>query len=236
LGADFALVCLARAAYLGTFTSTPSWRLWPVDWVPFAVSGILFGLVAGISPGPMLALVVSETLRRNRRAGILVACAPLLTDAPIVIASVVVLSRLSQSNTVLGVISLLGALFLVYLAYGSLVGSPAVPDGSEKETGSLLKGVLANFLNPNPYLFWGVVGGPTILKASATALSAAVAFLICFYICLVGSKVAMALVVDRSRAIISTGAYALVIRGLGLALLAFAFLFFRDALVFFDMY
>ena len=207
-----------------------------MDWVPFAVSGILFGLVAGISPGPMLALVVSETLRRNRRAGILVACAPLLTDAPIVIASVVVLSRLSQSNTVLGVISLLGALFLVYLAYGSLVGSPAVPDGSEKETGSLLKGVLANFLNPNPYLFWGVVGGPTILKASATALSAAVAFLICFYICLVGSKVAMALVVDRSRAIISTGAYALVIRGLGLALLAFAFLFFRDALVFFDMY
>ena len=207
-----------------------------MSWAPFAISGILFGLVAGISPGPMLALVVSETLRRNQRAGILVACAPLLTDAPIVVASVVVLSRFSQSDTVLGVISLLGGLFLVYLACGSLAGSPGVPGAGEKGAGSLLKGVLANFLNPNPYLFWGVVGGPTVLKALSDGPSAAAAFLIGFYTCLVGSKVAMALVVDRSRAVISSGAYALVIRGLGLALLAFALLFFRDALRFFALF
>ena len=204
-----------------------------MSWAPFAVSGILFGLVAGLSPGPMLALVVSETLRRNRKAGILVACAPLLTDAPIVVASVFVLSKLSHSNTVLGVVSALGGLFLAYLACGSLFGAPAVPSAEEHSSGSLLKGVLANFLNPNPYLFWAVVGAPTVIKAYATGLLAPTAFLIGFYVCLVGSKAAMAVVVDRSRSFISAGIYGTVVRGLGLALLAFALLFFRDALRFF---
>ena len=33
--------------------------------LPFLLSGLLFGLVAGMSPGPLLTLVISETLRRD---------------------------------------------------------------------------------------------------------------------------------------------------------------------------
>jgi len=88
--------------------------------MPFLISGILFGLVAGISPGPLLTLVISETLKHNKREGIIVASAPILTDVPIVLLSVFILAKLSNFNFVLGIISILGALFIGYLAWESL--------------------------------------------------------------------------------------------------------------------
>ena len=82
----------------------------------FLISGILFGLIAGMSPGPLLTLVISETIRHNRKAGILIAAAPLLTDIPIILVSVLIISKLPNSNLVLGILSIMGALFIAYLA------------------------------------------------------------------------------------------------------------------------
>ncbi len=50
----------------------------------FLLQGIVLGFAAGISPGPMLGLVISQTLRYGWRAGNLVALAPLFTDIPII--------------------------------------------------------------------------------------------------------------------------------------------------------
>ena len=82
--------------------------------ISFLTSGILFGLAAGISPGPLLTLVISETLRHNRKQGIIVAIVPAVTDLPIVLLSVFILAKLSSFNLVLGAISILGALFIGY--------------------------------------------------------------------------------------------------------------------------
>ena len=64
---------------------------------------------------------------------------------------------------------------------------------------SMRKGLMANLLNPHPYLFWFVIGAPTLLKAWTTSLLAAVLFLIGLYVCLVGSKILIAWLVARSR-------------------------------------
>lgn len=56
--------------------------------IGFLLSGILLGLSGGLAPGPLLTLVASETLRHGARAGVRVALAPLLTDLPIVLATV----------------------------------------------------------------------------------------------------------------------------------------------------
>lgn len=204
----------------------------------YILSGIVFGLGAGISPGPMLALVVSETVTRGRRAGLLIACAPLITDAPIVAGAVLLMSRLARSDLALGAIAAVGALFLGTLAYKSLTSPVRVPPGEATAAGSLARGVAANFLNPNPYLFWSLVGGPTVIRAAEGGLADSglwppVAFLGGFYLCLVGSKIVIALVVDRSRRLLNTRAYTWTVRALGLALLLFALLFVRDALRFF---
>lgn len=87
----------------------------------FLISGIVFGLAAGISPGPLLTLVIAETLKHSKKEGIFVAAAPLLTDIPIVLISLFIISRVSQSDLILAVIALTGAIFIAYLGYESLV-------------------------------------------------------------------------------------------------------------------
>ena len=64
---------------------------------------------------------------------------------------------------------------------------------------SLQKGVIANFLNPSPYLFWISIGAPLIVNAWREGPIAAFSFIFIFYALLVGSKVAIALAVGKSR-------------------------------------
>ena len=83
--------------------------------------GIALGLGAGISPGPLLGLVLTSTLRRGFGAGVRVALAPLLTDAPIVLLSVFVLESLpAMAVRALGVA---GGGYVVYLGAGTLRGA-----------------------------------------------------------------------------------------------------------------
>ncbi len=50
------------------------------------VTAAFLGLSGGLTPGPLLTLVVSETLKYGTQAGIKVSLAPLLTDTPIILA------------------------------------------------------------------------------------------------------------------------------------------------------
>ncbi|MGD0905110.1 MAG: hypothetical protein ABR924_19595 [Terracidiphilus sp.] len=47
------------------------------------VSGVLLGLFCGLAPGPLLALVLAQTLRHGAREGRKIALSPLVTDAPV---------------------------------------------------------------------------------------------------------------------------------------------------------
>ena len=51
----------------------------------FLFIGLLLGLSSGISPGPLLTLVIAETLRYGLGAGIRVAITPFITDLPIIL-------------------------------------------------------------------------------------------------------------------------------------------------------
>ena len=82
--------------------------------------GTVLGLAAGFSPGPLTLLVISETLRHGLGAGVRVSLAPLLTDLPLIVLSVLLLERLAAVPAAAGVIALAGAAFLFYLGVGSL--------------------------------------------------------------------------------------------------------------------
>jgi threonine/homoserine/homoserine lactone efflux protein len=192
--------------------------------------GILLGLSAGIAPGPLLMLVISETLRHGTRAGITVALAPIITDLPIIAASLLVLANLAGYGPVLGVVSLFGSLFLCYTGYQTLRVTPvdlALP-GSENR--SLAKGILTNLLSPHPYLFWITVGTPLVYRTLEQGPLSLAAFLGGFYLCLVGSKVMLAVGVGRSRALLRGRPYLYSMRLLGLLLLLFALLLLKDGL------
>ncbi|MDY0351510.1 MAG: LysE family transporter, partial [Desulfobulbaceae bacterium] len=86
----------------------------------FLTVGTVLGLSAGFAPGPLLALVISETLRHGIPAGVRVALAPIITDLPIILLTLLVLAKLSAFHNILGALSLAGGLFLLILAWQSL--------------------------------------------------------------------------------------------------------------------
>ncbi len=200
--------------------------------LPFLVSGCVFGLAGGFSPGPTTTVVVSQTLRFGVLDGIKVAIAPALTDAPIIIVAVLLVGQLAKFEPILGVISLRGAAFLLYLAVESLRVRELKIDETKVEPRSISKGFVVNILNPHPYLFWFVIGAPQLLDAADVGPFSAVLFIVGLYICLIGAKILVAILVGRSRSFLRSRGYVYVNRLLGLALMAFAVSFLRDGLRF----
>ncbi len=199
--------------------------------ITYLFSGIVFGLSGGLTPGPFLTLVISQTLQHGIREGIKVAIAPLLTDLPIVLATFLVLAKLSDLQPVLGVIALSGGAFLAYLGYESLFFKGAELNVVDVNPRSIRKGIIANFLNPNPYLFWLTIGAPSVLRALESGWAPATLFIAGLYLFLVGSKVLMAVLVGKSRRFLKSRNYIYTIRALGVVLFIFAGLFIRDGLI-----
>ena len=167
--------------------------------------------------------------------GIKVAIAPALTDAPIILVAVLLMGQLAKFEAVLGIISLLGAAFLLYLAFESFRVRGIEIDETKIEPRSISKGFMANLLNPHPYLFWFVVGAPKLVEAAEISQITAVAFIAGLYTCLIGVKILVAFLVGRSRAFLKSRGYVYVNRILGAVLAGFAVLFLRDGLRFLDV-
>ncbi len=196
----------------------------------FITTGIILGLSAGFAPGPLLTLVISETLRHNISAGIKVALSPIFTDLPIIILTLAVLSQLSGFHNILGIISLVGGCVILFMGYESMNPKSSESDFSEAEPKSLIKGILANALSPHPYLFWFGVGGPIMSRAMNLNMTAPFAFIVSFYAFLIGSKILLAVLIGRSKSFLNGTLYIYTMRLLGLALCTLAFLLFRDGL------
>ncbi len=196
--------------------------------IGFLGAALVLGLSAGLSPGPLLTLVIAQTLQHGVKEGIKVAFAPFITDLPIILLSLLVLTRLQNFKIILGVISILGGLFVLHLAYGSLRIKRLDRPASDAEPQSFYKGALVNALSPHPYLFWLTVGAPTILKAWLESPFSAVLFVVAFLGSLVGAKIVLAVMSGKSRRLLSDRFYAYVLRLLGALLLLFAFLLIKE--------
>lgn len=192
--------------------------------------GIIVGLAAGLSPGPLVTLVVSETLKNGKKEGIEVAISPLISELPIVLFVLATLSSVAENPIIIGAISLLGACFLIYLGFSNLRSSVRVSEDDFGRNSALLKGIITNLLNPTTYVFWFTIGGPRILEDVHVHFSAAILFVLGFYVMLVGSETAVAIVVHKSKTLVSSKYYVYIIRALGVVLILFAVSFVKEAL------
>jgi threonine/homoserine/homoserine lactone efflux protein len=192
--------------------------------------GTILGLSAGFAPGPLLTLVISETIQHDMKAGIKVALAPIATDLPIIILTVFILSKLSHFHSVLGFISIAGGGLLLFMGYQAIRTKGVEVEIKEERPKSLTKGMIVNALNPHPYLFWLSVGAPTMTKAASQSILGSASFIIGFYFFLVGSKILLAVLVGRSKSFLTGKWYIYIMRGLGFILCVFAMVLFRDGL------
>lgn len=197
----------------------------------FALAGAALGLSAGFSPGPLLTLVLSQTLTHGTREGLKVALAPLVTDAPILLAAWLVLSRLTGHPALLGLVALAGACLLARYGWECFHTPPPSSDTDTGAPRSVLRGVLANAANPHPYLFWTTVGVPLLLEAAVFGAHAVALFLIVFYAAIVGAKILAAVLAGRFRHFLSSRGYRILMALLGLALLYYAATFAHQGFV-----
>jgi len=129
-----------------------------VNWLEWlSLAGIC--LLGAMSPGPSLAVVVSQTLRGGAGRGTLAALAH---GAGVALYAVAVVSGLAvivtASDRLYGLIQWAGALFLIYLGVKSLRSRGNVSlDGAEEEAeaaGALIQGFSVAFLNPKLAVFF----------------------------------------------------------------------------------
>lgn len=200
--------------------------------IELLIAGITLGLYAGFSPGPLLFLVISQTLKHGYKEGIKIAFAPIFSDIPIIIICLLFLSLITSYSSILGIISIIGALYLLYLAYQSFNTNISVDEVLYEKPKSLTKGITLNLFNPSPYLFWISIGGPIIIPAYLKNSLSPLVFIIGFYTLLVGSKIVLAYAVGMSRDFITGKVYVYTMRVLGVILIIFALYFVKEGINF----
>lgn len=149
----------------------------------YFLQGVTLAISATLMPGPFQAFLLSQALRHGWKRTLPAALAPLATDGPIIALVLFILTRTPQGF--LDTLRVAGGLFILYLAGGILLtlrrSGPALAprEGAGRQT--FLKAMIMNFLNPNPYIFWGVVAGPIALTGWRTSPALGTAFVTGFY-------------------------------------------------------
>ena len=186
----------------------------------FLLPGALLGIIAALSPGPLMALIVSETLKNGFGGGMRIAVTPVLTDIPFIIGAFVIARSIESSIVLLAVISFIGAMFMAYLAYKNFSAKKSdfsfTPSSS---VGSLKKGMVVNLLNPNMYIYWFSIATP-VFAVGTVVQNVMYAGALLF--CSVAVMILIAYGISRVRLHMFDYAH-WVLRILGLFLLLFAY-------------
>jgi len=149
----------------------------------YLILGITYAFAAAVQPGPFQTYLISQTLSNGWRSTLPAAFAPLLSDGPIILLVLLVLSQmpvwLAQG------LQCAGGIFLLYLAVGAFKSwrSYQVTTAIQSQTGrqTAIKGALVNLLNPNPWLAWSLVMGPLLLKGWRETPVNGISLLVGFY-------------------------------------------------------
>ena len=142
-----------------------------------------FAFAAAIQPGPLQAYLLSSVARRGWKRTLPAALSPLLSDGPIILIVLLVLTRLP--DTAARLLQAAGGLLLLYFAWSGFRewrrGPAAQAETQSSAPRTLLEAAGVNLLNPNPWLGWSLILGPALLSAWHHGPASAAALLISFY-------------------------------------------------------
>lgn len=186
--------------------------------------GLSIGLAAGLSPGPLLVLVIAATLRSGWVAGAVTAAAPLVSDLVVVAVVLLVLDHLPART--LALVGVVGGCYVVYTGVVTVrdsrtavleaAGTSPVSSVSQRQT--LRRAVLVNVASPHPWVAWATALGPLTIATARTGIGSGVALVVGFYLALVGAKMLVAVLVARGRHRLSARGYRRTLTGAGMLL------------------
>lgn len=146
------------------------------------VTSFLVALSGAASPGPVLTVVISETLKHKAKAGFLMIVGHSLLELVIVAALIFGLRGFLKNETVVRTVGILGGAFLLVLSFNILRGSLThqtsfnLEEEKKKSSkiGSTSKGILVSLSNPYWTLWWLTIGANYVflsLKRGLAGLS-----------------------------------------------------------------
>ena len=151
--------------------------------IHYIIFGITYAFAAAVQPGPFQTYIISQTLRQGWKRTLPAAFSPLLSDIPILIVTLLLLSRVGQ-----GFFRFLhcgGGMFLLYLSYRSFKAwrnfNAERALGVQSGHQTLFHAAGVNLLNPNPYIGWSLIMGPLFLKGWRETPVHGISLLVAFY-------------------------------------------------------
>lgn len=130
----------------------------------FAASFVV-ALSGALTPGPLLALTISEAARRGFWAGPLLILGHAILELAVVVILVLGLSRFIESKLTLSIVGVAGGIVLMGMGFlairkgwqrASMPGASSV--STSHSTMLVLSGVLGSVSNPYWFLWWATIG------------------------------------------------------------------------------
>jgi threonine/homoserine/homoserine lactone efflux protein len=143
------------------------------------------GVALAAAPGPVQAVVLSESVSGGVGRGLRAVAGVHLTFAVLLAALALGISLASPHGVVLRALQVAGGVLLLWLAWDGFRANPPTEDGPDgrRRLPPGVRGMLAILLNPGGWLFLGAVASPLLATASQrsgteTALLAALALVL----------------------------------------------------------
>jgi threonine/homoserine/homoserine lactone efflux protein len=191
--------------------------------INYILTGLILGITAGISPGPLMAVLVSETVKGNIKNGIVISIIPVITDIPLILLTVFILKNFENLNFLFNILYLIGGATLIYFGIKDLFIKKVSLVYQPEKFSSLKKGITTNLVNPHPYIFWIFIGVPFMIQGNIYQM---LGFVLSFFTGIVGSKISIALSVDKGKKFIESEKYIYIIRISGFILIIFGLMLF----------
>ena len=140
--------------------------------------GFVLGLSGAIQPGPLMAVVLGESIRGGWRYGARFGFIPLVTDPAVILLALFVVTALP--DWAMAFISFAGAAILIRFGIYGLKRDTHLAEADERPK-TFPMAVAMNFLNPNLYIYAFTVHSVMILGYWQSGAAAVIGYLLSFF-------------------------------------------------------
>lgn len=194
------------------------------------------GLSGALMPGPMLSVCIAESYKKGFWAGPLIVLGHSLPEFALMVLFSLGLNRFIKNDTVIGVIGIVGGLFLGWLAVRIFieVRQGITIDLTAREDigwGPVVAGVWTSVSNPGWIVWWATIGARYILLSLDHGIVGLAFFFVGHVMADLVWYSLVSFLVSRGRGRISDRVYHVVLFVCSLMVFGFAVLFFVNGIM-----
>lgn len=207
-----------------------------MDLVFIFFSSLGIGLTGALMPGPMLSVTVAESYKRGFWAGPVMVCGHAVPELIVAILFTSVLKGFDKNTLAIGLTSVIGGAFLVWLAadiFLEVRRGVTVDLSSKREVGwgPFFAGIRTSVSNPGWIIWWATIGATYILKSWKHGVPGLVFFFTGHILADFIWYSLVSFLVSRGRGRISDRVYHVVLVVCSLMVLGFAVLFIATGII-----